>query len=252
MLALSRAGELYSFGSCQRGQLGHGDTMEQQHPRLVVALNSGRVSAVSAGQFHSLVLSEAGEIYSFGSGRHGQLGHGDQADQHTPRPIASLQGVRMGAVAAGDDHSLVVSLAGSLYSFRRGQHGMLGHGDTLTQRTPLLVEALEGVRVSAVAAGLHHSLVVSGAGEFGQLGHGDQTSQLTPRVIAGLQGMRARSVAAGSGTSLAIMADWEAYGWGLGYDEDADADDVGDPLLGLELTYHQLVPLNYLGLILHA
>jgi alpha-tubulin suppressor-like RCC1 family protein len=84
-----------------------------------------RVAAVAAGWQHSLALSETGEVYSFGNGAYGQLGHGDQEDQHTPRPIAALQGMRVGIIAAGDQHSLVVSTAGRLYSFGHGGQGAL-------------------------------------------------------------------------------------------------------------------------------
>ena len=120
----------------------------------------------------------------------------------------------------------------------------------------------------AVAAGADHSLALNVAGEVysfgdcscGQLGHGDTHSQFTPRTVAGLQGVRVRSVAAGWSTSLVVTTGGEAYGWGRGLNEN-DADDEEEeeeeewevnPVLGLELTEHQLVPLKYPGLHLLA
>ena len=78
--------------------------------------------------------------------------------------------------------------------------------------------------------------------------------------IAGLQGVRVRSVASGAYTSLAVTTGGEAYGWGLGLTEHDDDDDEEEgeegeevnPVLGLELTEHQLVPLKYPGLRLHV
>ena len=242
-LALSREGKLYSFGFGHHGQLGHGDTAEQLTPRLVAELNGVCISAVAAGRLHSLALSKAVGVYSFGSSAYGQLGHASQADQPTPRLIASLQGVRVSSLAAGGEHSLVVSTAGKLYSFGRGGSGALGHGDRAEQPTPRLVAALQGVRIMAVAAGESHSLALSKAGEiysfgngtYGRLGHGGQTNQLTPRAIAGLQGLCMRSVVAGYSTSLTVTTDGEAYGWGTG---------SSNLMFGLELTEPQLVPLK--------
>jgi alpha-tubulin suppressor-like RCC1 family protein len=220
--ALSGAGALYSFGGGAFGALGHGDTHDQLAPRLIAALQGVRVSVVAAGALHTLALSEVGVVYSFGLGQYGCLGHGDIADQHTPRPIAALYGVRVVAVAAGGHHSLVVSAAGRLYSFGYSGHGQLGHGDRANQLAPRLVVALQGVRVSAVAAGEDHSLALSegkvfsfGRSVFGELGHGDTAEKLAPLLVAGLQGVSVRSIAAGAETSHAVTTDGEAFGWGL-------------------------------------
>ena len=259
-LALCKDGKLYSFGRNWYGQLGHGGRADQRTPRLVAALKGVRVSAMAAGRFHSLVLSDVGEVYSFGRGDVCNysliLGNDDQQDQ---LPIRALQGVRVGGVAAGEYHSLVVSTAGTLYSFGQGRWGALGHGDRADQRTPRLVAALQGVRVSAVVAGSHHSLALSegrvysfghsfGSRFKGQVSNCGPTGPLdltTPRVIAELQGVRFRSVAAGECTSLGVTIDGEVYGWGAGVVEGTGEQ---DPVLGLGLTEDQYVPLKYPGL----
>ena len=214
-----------------------------------------RISAVSAGLKHSLALSEVGEVYSFGDGHYGQLGHAHQVMRHTPQPIAALQGVRVGAVSAGGQHSLVLSTAGILYSFGCGEHGQLGHGDDASQFAPRLVKALQGMRVSAVSAGAVHSLALSegkvysfGSGGCGNHGHGNTAAQDTPRVIEGLQDVRVRSVSAGYDTSLAVATDGETYGWGSAVDHAG----LLYPVLGLELKADQLVPLKYPGLCLQV
>ena len=51
---------------------------------------------------------------------HGRLGHGDEEDQHTPKLITALQGVRVCAVSAGSFQSLALSLDGSVYSWGSG------------------------------------------------------------------------------------------------------------------------------------
>ena len=85
-------GAVYSFGHGMHGQLGHGDTSDQPTPRLIDGLpERGRVVAVAAGAHHSLAVSDRGAIYSFGHGGHGQLGHGDRADQLLPQLVGGAR-----------------------------------------------------------------------------------------------------------------------------------------------------------------
>ena len=57
-------------------------------------------SVPSTGIGHSLVLSEARVVYSFGFGDGGKLGHGDEEDQLTPKAID------MSGSGPGDDTDL--------------------------------------------------------------------------------------------------------------------------------------------------
>ena len=222
-LALSEEGAVYSFGSGAYGQLGHGDQADQHTPRRIESLGDTRISAVAVGGGHSLALGGAGELYSFGRGGHGQLGHGDTTHQLTPRRIEALRGTPISAVAAGGAHTLAVSGAGDVYSFGEGGRGQLGHGDRMDQHTPRRIEALHGVRACGVAAGGYVSLVVSAAGRvysfghgvYGALGHGDQADQLTPRLTEALRGVRVSAVAAGGGHALALSeGKVYSFGWG--------------------------------------
>ena len=60
------SGRVYSFGGGYDGALGHGDHERQFTPRVISALEGVRCVAVAAGYSHSLVQSEAGQLYSFG------------------------------------------------------------------------------------------------------------------------------------------------------------------------------------------
>lgn len=68
--------------------------------------------AVAAGAEHSLALTAAGEVYSWGSTSGGRLGHGDPAwltwggrAQAVPRLLRSLAGVQVVGLTAGHMHS---------------------------------------------------------------------------------------------------------------------------------------------------
>ena len=77
--------------------------------------------AVAAGDYHSLVVSEEGRVYSFGAGEDGKLGHGDDENQLTPRLIEGLRTSKVCAVAAGTAHSLAISSKGIAYGWGIGE-----------------------------------------------------------------------------------------------------------------------------------
>jgi alpha-tubulin suppressor-like RCC1 family protein len=180
--------------------------------------------SVSVGGRHSLALTADGDVWSWGWGGFGTLGHGDQQNhQLLPKKIEAFAGLRVAAVAAGAGHSLALAADGSVWSWGFGGDGQLGHGDTQDQLLPKRIEAFAGQRVVAVSAE-DHSLATTadgavwswGGGGYGKLGHGDTQRQLLPKKIEAFTGQRVVAVSAGFEHSLAITADGSAWSWGSG------------------------------------
>ena len=147
---------------------------------------------MSAGVCHSLALTADGAVWSWGWGYSGRLGHGDEETQLLPKKVEAFAGRRVVAVAAGGNHSLVVTASGAVWSWGWGGFGQLGHGDVQRQLLPKKVEAFASQCVVAVSAGVYHSLAVTadgavfawGKGEDGCLGHGeDLSNQLLPKKV---------------------------------------------------------------------
>jgi alpha-tubulin suppressor-like RCC1 family protein len=90
-LALTESGEVYAWGSNERGQLGLGDTENRLTPTKVPGLR--RVKA-SQRVIHSLALTESGEVYTCGWNKHGQLGLGDTENRLTPTKVPGLSAVK--------------------------------------------------------------------------------------------------------------------------------------------------------------
>ncbi|XP_040562648.1 RCC1 domain-containing protein 1 isoform X2 [Gallus gallus] len=82
--------------------------------------------ALALGHEHFVGLGAAGEVYGWGGGRHGQLGHGSLESEQQPRLVEALGGVPMRAVAAGGWHSACVSDGGDLYVWGWNESGQLG------------------------------------------------------------------------------------------------------------------------------
>lgn len=126
-------GQAYSLGTGDVGQLGLGpDVLEKSRPALVPGHTD--VVDVVAGGMHSLLLSNTGQVFSFGCNDEGALG----------RPTSSLDGSETtpGAVelpepvthvSAGDSHSAALTVSGAVFvwgSFRdsNGFMGLLAAG----------------------------------------------------------------------------------------------------------------------------
>lgn len=87
--AVTRGGELFAWGKGKWGCLGLGDTEDQLLPQLVTALAGRPVLQVCASS-HSVVLTEAGEVYTMGYNGNRQLGHGDEDFRLVPTLVESL------------------------------------------------------------------------------------------------------------------------------------------------------------------
>lgn len=69
-------------------------------PRAIDALRGRAVVRVACGDTHTLAVTEAGELYTFGRNSNGQLGHGSTDDSLAPRLVEALK-VRCTRLAVG-------------------------------------------------------------------------------------------------------------------------------------------------------
>ncbi|NWU69883.1 RCCD1 protein, partial [Pterocles burchelli] len=75
----------------------------QAFPALLDLPQDLEVSAVSCGSRHTAVVTCGGELYTWGWGKYGQLGHGDSASSDRPRRVEHLvaEGLRAEEVVCG-------------------------------------------------------------------------------------------------------------------------------------------------------
>lgn len=84
-------------------------------PLVVSSLGRRAVAAVAAAKHHTVLCTTAGEVFTMGSNRHGQLGYAVDS-QPTPRRVTSLR-QRVVALAAANKHSVAVTAAGDVYTW---------------------------------------------------------------------------------------------------------------------------------------
>ncbi|XP_076849884.1 alsin isoform X3 [Brachyhypopomus gauderio] len=152
--------------------------------------NVGAVTSATSeiSQKGHLLPSLYTEVWSWGRGQEGQLGHGDSLPRLQPLCIKSLSNKEVIKVVAGSNHSLALTAQCQVYSWGSSKLGQLGHMNS-PSTVPHLVKVSEGIRVWDVAAGQTHTLLLADgdciqpilyySGEQVQEGRGSQTGTCT-------------------------------------------------------------------------
>ena len=204
--------KLVDWGENGSGQLGNGTTGETNRPITII----GDVVTGSAGSDHALFLTSDGTLWAMGQNKYGQLGNNTRILTNRPAAIQS----NVVAVAAGFDHSLFVKNDGSLWAMGENNYGQLGNGNSSgTSSNPKPINVASNV--TAVAAGVYHSLYIKNDGTLwamgynyaGQLGDGVNTAydpNPTPVSVAS----NVVAVAAGYLYSLFITSDGKLWTMG--------------------------------------
>ncbi|XP_073192642.1 inhibitor of Bruton tyrosine kinase isoform X3 [Lepidochelys kempii] len=99
--------DVYTWGNNINFTLGHGGQQSKHHPELVDLFprNGVYIKQVVLCKFHSVFLSQKGQIYTCGHGQGGRLGHGDE--QTCLVQAKNLKGRMVIGVAAGRFHTVL-------------------------------------------------------------------------------------------------------------------------------------------------
>lgn len=116
---------VYSWGEGEEGKLGHGDRLSYDKPKLIEALSGVSITDIACGSAHSAAITSSGNLFTWGKGRYGRLGHGDSEDQLKPKLVEALIGYRVIDVAcgSGDAQTLCITDDDSVWSFGDGDYG---------------------------------------------------------------------------------------------------------------------------------
>ena len=168
MLALSRKGSVYAWGTNKAGALGLGikDTQHIENKPVLISMVQD-VTLISCESDYSGCLTKEGRVHMWGSnlwgggvgGRtkgplwSGKLGLGEDAGRFksTPQVLSTLSHSFIERLSLGSVYAGCCSQDGSLYMWGYGGHGNLGLGGRTSYSTPQHVVHLQGVHIIDVA-----------------------------------------------------------------------------------------------------
>jgi alpha-tubulin suppressor-like RCC1 family protein len=162
-LAVTSDGRVLAWGFGTFGTLGDGGSANSSVPVRVDVHANTRITAVAAGDLHSLAVTAGGRVLAWGDNLGGALGDGDAAGNSVPVPVPVdlPAATRVTAVAAGAAFSLAVTSGGRALAWGSDFYGQLGDGSTADRPVPVPVGLPAGTRVTAVSAGGTESLAVA-------------------------------------------------------------------------------------------
>jgi len=142
---LSNQGLIYALGKDNsEGQLGLGHTFSRDVPELISSLRDigEKIDTIECGYKHAIAKSTLGRVYTWGWGGKGQLGHGHNDSEMSPRLLSlekSGQKEKVIQVAAGFSHSVIMlETSRELYWF-----GTCGHYASALMLRPTLIRLHE-------------------------------------------------------------------------------------------------------------
>ena len=222
-------GRVLTFGLGKYGQLGHGGVDDEILPREVEGLVGMKVLQVAAGGVHTVICSCEGDVWTFGNGEYGQLGHPGRDNELVPRRVEGLVGVVQ--VSADLSHTMVCTSEGTLLTFGNGtffgecgQMAMNDDGSTDDEMGLREVQGIAGLKVVQVSSDGDHTVMCTsegqvltyGAGEFGQLGHGGTRNEIFPTRVESLVNMKVSQVSAGTYHTVVCTSEGLALSFGSG------------------------------------
>eukprot|EP00071_Canis_lupus_P012350 XP_005633784.1 LOW QUALITY PROTEIN: secretion-regulating guanine nucleotide exchange factor [Canis lupus familiaris] len=199
-----------------------------KEPSRVTGLENSKATCVLAGSDHSASLTDAGELYVWGSNKHGQLA---SLAAFLPKPqkieAHCFQNEKVTSVWSGWTHLVAQTETGKVFTWGRADYGQLGrqlesHEDWKARNQdssfpcsgpqksmPSSLRCLTGA--AEVSCGSEHNLAVIGGtcyswgwNEHGMCGDGSEANVWAPKPVEALRSSRGLLVGCGAGHSLAL------------------------------------------------
>ncbi|XP_044478340.1 PH, RCC1 and FYVE domains-containing protein 1-like [Mangifera indica] len=108
--ALTIKGHVYTMGSPVYGQLGDPKADGKLPSRVDGKLMKNFVQEIACGAYHVAVLTSRTEVYTWGKGANGRLGHGDTEDRNSPSLVEALKDKQVKSIVCGTNFTAAICL----------------------------------------------------------------------------------------------------------------------------------------------
>uniref|UniRef100_A0A0E0C6M9 FYVE-type domain-containing protein n=1 Tax=Oryza meridionalis TaxID=40149 RepID=A0A0E0C6M9_9ORYZ len=109
-VALATSGRVFTMGSSSNGQLGNPNSDGKQPCLVQDRLASELVEDISCGASHVTVLTSRSEVYTWGMGANGRLGHGDLKDRKKPCLVEALKDRHVKSISCGSNFTTCICI----------------------------------------------------------------------------------------------------------------------------------------------
>jgi len=139
--------------------------------------NSLKVIKISSGELHTIALTDSNQIFTWGYGEHGRLGHGDEEERYEPTELKFKFKYIFKDVFAGSDCSFLLTKDGRVLAFGNNEYNKLclnessigfksdlkniqGLSNILQQLTPKLIKKLSPYHIVKMCPGKTHTAAI--------------------------------------------------------------------------------------------
>jgi alpha-tubulin suppressor-like RCC1 family protein len=185
------ARELYSWGLNFNGELGLNDIIDRSSPVQVGALTDwAQLATGSSGGGFSVAIKTNGQLWSWGNGTDGRLGHNNTITRSSPVQVGAL--TDWAQVSAGDNFCFAIKTNGTLWAWGANASGQLGRNNRTDASSPVQVGALtDWAQVAAgsrccAAIKTNGTLWTWGDNNQGKLGQGNVINRSSPVQVGAL------------------------------------------------------------------
>jgi len=192
------------------GELGN-DTVADIQDTAVQVLGLSNITAIAAGNSHSMALRNDSTVWVWGSNNFGQLGNDTSGSIYSDTAILVSGLSNIIDIDAAGHYSMALRNDGIVWVWGRNSSGQLGDSTTTQRTTPVQVYGLYNITaISASMALRNDSTVWTWGNSSVGLGDVDTTKFSTiPVQVSGLS-----NVIAISGYYMALLNDSTIWAWG--------------------------------------
>jgi len=124
-IILTSDNRVFTYGNGSRGQLGNGTADKVDSFVEVELLQPVKIIDIAAGGWHSLVLSDTGDLYSWGWNESGQVGTSEETLVFLPALVDTPLDLEFKSIALGARHSTALTKIGDLFTWGWNGYGQL-------------------------------------------------------------------------------------------------------------------------------
>ena len=143
-IALTNNNLIYAWGRFYKPENKNDRIMstsgDYAYPTLMESLSNESIIKISAGNNHSMAITELGELYSWGEGIYGQLGHGINNNEQYPKKVEYFSNkFKIIDCKGGAAHTIALTEEGYIFGWGQNDKNQLNLGKINTNKPYLLL-----------------------------------------------------------------------------------------------------------------